>query len=74
MDDVILLAPKRWKLRRVVRVVNQVLTGLRLEKAPAKTFIGRVERGFDFLGFRLSPSWRMRRPRRIASGATSASD
>ena len=45
----------RWKLRRAVRVVNQVLTGLRLEKAPEKTFIGRVERGFDFLGYRLSP-------------------
>ena len=55
MDDVIVLAPTRWKLRRAVKVVNQVLTGLRLEKARDKTFIGRVERGFDFLGFRLSP-------------------
>ena len=33
----------------------RVLTGLGLEKAREKTFIGRVERGFDFLGFRLSP-------------------
>jgi hypothetical protein len=55
MDDVIVLAPTRWKLRRAVKVVNEVLTGLGLEKAPEKTFIGRVERGFDFLGFRLSP-------------------
>ena len=55
MDDVIVLAPTRWKLRRAVKVVNEVLTGLALEKAPEKTFIGRVERGFDFLGFRLSP-------------------
>lgn len=30
-------------------------TGLRLGKAPEKTFTGRVERGFDFLGFRLAP-------------------
>ena len=30
-------------------------SGLRLEKAREKTFIGRVEKGFDFLGFRLSP-------------------
>ena len=55
MDDVIVLAPTRWKLRRAVKVVNEVLTGLRLEKARDKTFIGRVECGFDFLGFRLSP-------------------
>lgn len=50
-----MLSPTRWKLRRAVRLVNRVLTGLRLEKATEKTFIGRVERGFDFLGYRLSP-------------------
>lgn len=55
MDDVIVLAPTRWKLRRAVRLVNEMLTGLRLGKAPEKTFTGRVERGFDFLGFRLAP-------------------
>jgi len=55
MDDVIVLAPTRWKLRRAVKVVNEVLSGLALEKAREKTFIGRVEKGFDFLGFRLSP-------------------
>ena len=55
MDDVIVLAPTRWKLRRAVKLVNEVLTGLRLEKATEKTFIGRVERGFDFLGYRLLP-------------------
>ncbi len=38
-----------------VKLVNRVLTGLRLEKQPQKTFIGRVEKGFDFLGYRLSP-------------------
>ena len=54
MDDVIVLAPTRWKLRRAVKIVNRVLTDLRLEKATEKTLIGRVERGFDFLGFRLS--------------------
>ncbi len=55
MDDVIVLAPTRWTLRRAVRIVNEQLNRLGLEKAPDKTFIGRVERGFDFLGFRLSP-------------------
>ena len=55
MDDVLLLAPTRWKLRAAVKALNEVLNGLRLEKHPNKTFIGREERGFDFLGYRLSP-------------------
>ena len=29
--------------------------GLRLEKHPDKTFIGRIEKGFDFLGYHFSP-------------------
>jgi hypothetical protein len=55
MDDVLVLAPTRWKLRRAVKVVNEVLGGLRLEKHPEKTFIGRIDKGFDFLGYRFSP-------------------
>ncbi len=31
-----------------------MLGGLRLEKHPDKTFIGRIERGFDFLGYHFS--------------------
>jgi RNA-directed DNA polymerase len=48
MDDIVVLAPSRWKLRKAVRVVNQTLNGLGLEKRPEKTFIGRIEKGFDF--------------------------
>ena len=29
--------------------------GLNLEKHPDKTFIGRVEKGFDFLGYHFGP-------------------
>ena len=43
-------------LRRAVKVLNETLGGLGLEKHPDKTFIGRVERGFDFLGYRLTPA------------------
>ena len=50
-----MLAPTRHKLRQAVRVVNQTLTALGLEKAPHKTFIGRVAKGFDFLGYPVSP-------------------
>jgi hypothetical protein len=56
MDDILILAPTRWQLRRAVKVVNQILGTLSLEKHPDKTFIGRVERGFDFLGYHFGPA------------------
>jgi len=56
MDYVVVLAPTRWQLRRAIAVLNRTFALLGLEKQRAKTFIGRVERGFDFLGYRLSPS------------------
>lgn len=55
MDDIVVLTPTRWKLRRAVKVVNQVLASLRLQKHPDKTFIGRIEKGFDWLGYHLRP-------------------
>ncbi len=55
MDDWLVIVPTKWKLRKAVRMVNTVLEGLLLEKHPDKTFIGRAERGFDFLGYHFSP-------------------
>ena len=37
-----------------MKAVNGVLGGLCLEKHPDKTFIGRIERGFNFLGYHFS--------------------
>lgn len=54
MDDILVLAPSRWKLRRAVALVNEQLAAVELEKHPDKTFIGRISRGFDFLGYRFS--------------------
>jgi hypothetical protein len=54
MDDILILAPTRWQLRGAVKAVNQTLRALSLEKHPDKTFIGRIERGFDFLGYHFS--------------------
>ena len=51
MDDILVLAPTRWKLRKAVAAVNRGLGALGLEKHPDKTFIGRTEKGFDFLGY-----------------------
>jgi len=50
-----IIAPNRWKLRKAVGLVNRILTTLKVEKHPDKTFIGRAYRGFDFLGFHLKP-------------------
>ena len=43
------------KLRRAVALLNGIFTTLGLEKHPNKTFIGRIEKGFDFLGYCLWP-------------------
>jgi len=49
-----MFAPARWKLRRAVKTVNYFYQFLRLEKHPDKTFIGWIERGFDFPGYHFS--------------------
>ncbi len=55
MDDILVLAPTRWWLRKAVKVLNRVFAALRLDKHPDKTFIGRTEKGFDFLGYHFHP-------------------
>jgi len=56
MDDWVILAPTRWKLRAAIRLVNETLAELKLRQHPDKTFIGRVSRGFDFLGYLFTPA------------------
>ncbi len=55
MDDILILAPTRWKLKKAIRVLNQTFNELGLEQHPDKTLIGRTERGFDFLGYHFEP-------------------
>ena len=55
MDDILILAKTRWKLKKAIKVLNQTFDELKLEKHPDKTVIGRVEKGFDFLGYHISP-------------------
>jgi RNA-directed DNA polymerase len=54
MDDILVLAPTRWRLRGAVKTINRMLDALDLEKHSDKTFIGRIERGFDSLGYRFT--------------------
>ena len=51
MDDIIVLSPSRWKLRRAIKTVNQHFEKLKLKQHPDKTTIGRITNGFDFLGY-----------------------
>ena len=54
MDDILVMARTRWHLRKAIKTLNRGLEELRLSKHPDKTSIGRIERGFDFLGYRFS--------------------
>jgi len=54
-DDWVILAPTRWKLRGAVKAVQGLMGVLKLALHPDKTFIGRIARGFDFLGYWFSP-------------------
>lgn len=51
MDDWVVLASTRWKLRRAARIMQQTLAELKVQTHPDKTFLGRTPRGFDFLGY-----------------------
>jgi len=52
MDDILVLAKTHWQLRRAVRILNRTFCELKVSQHPDKTFIGRIEKGFDFLGYR----------------------
>lgn len=54
MDDILILTRTRWKLRSTVKTLNECLREHKLKKHPDKTFIGRLDRGFDFLGYQFS--------------------
>lgn len=56
MGDILMLVPSRWRLRRAIKSVRQVLDNLGLELHPGKTSIGRIARGFDFLGYQFAPT------------------
>ena len=61
MDDFVILATTRWQLRAAIREVMHVTAALgpRLHHRQ-KHFVGRIERGFDFLGYRFHPARRLR--------------
>lgn len=50
MDDFIILAKSRWQLRGQVKALNGYLQAYGFIQHPDKTFIGRLEKGFDWMG------------------------
>ncbi|PIP01447.1 MAG: hypothetical protein COW18_02500 [Zetaproteobacteria bacterium CG12_big_fil_rev_8_21_14_0_65_54_13] len=60
IDDFVIFAPIRHKLRAVLRGMYRVLDALKLTLHPDKRYIGRTSGGFDFLGYRLHPGRKLR--------------
>ena len=60
MDDVVVLAKTRWRLRRAIRLVHHILNELKLKVHKKKRFIGTTIQGFDFLGYTIHPFRRLR--------------
>lgn len=53
MDDWIVLAKTRWQVRKVVRLMHQVMARLQFKLAVVKTYVGKISKGFEFLGCRI---------------------
>ncbi len=51
MDDILVLASTRWRLRKAVQAVNEVLGSLRMEKNPEATvpYCWKHSKGADLL-------------------------
>ena len=54
MDDWLILFKSRPTLRAAVKGMHEVVERLKMRLAVAKTYIGRVAHGVDFLGYRFN--------------------
>ena len=54
-DDWICLTRTRRQLRTITRKMNAVLSALNLPISQPKTWMGRTDRGIDFLGYHIRP-------------------
>ncbi len=55
MDDYVIFAKTRNKLKTAIKRMYAVLDTLQLTVNPDKRYIGKTEKGFDFLGYRFRP-------------------
>lgn len=54
MDDWVILVKTKSLFRRLVKKMHLVMQGLKFKLARDKTFIGKISKGFDFLGYRFN--------------------
>lgn len=54
MDDILVMAPTRWTLRRAIRRVKHGLAALGLTPHPEKTWVGKTRQGCECLGYHVS--------------------
>lgn len=56
IDDWVIICHSRRQLRKITKEVYTIMKSLHVEIHPKKTWLGKVKNGFDFLGFRISPT------------------
>lgn len=56
MDDFIIFTKTRWQLRKAVKKLNQFFNQFSFKQHPDKTFIGKIDKGFDWMGFQFTRS------------------
>jgi len=51
MDDWAVLTKSKTALRKVIKITHEVINSLQFQLHPCKTYIGKISKGFNFLGF-----------------------
>jgi len=51
LDNTLMLAPKRWKFKRAIQVLNETFDEMRRGKNTDKTAMGRIDEGFNLFLF-----------------------
>ena len=51
MDDWVVMTKSKTALRKVIKITHQVMTDLKLQLHPTKTYIGKISHGINFLGY-----------------------
>jgi len=51
MDDWVVLTQSKTQLRKVVKKTYKIMEDLKLSLHPTKTYIGKITKGFNFLGY-----------------------
>ena len=55
-DDWIVLTKSKTMLRKIIKKTHTILNALQLEMHPRKTYMGKIQKGFNFLGYFYKPS------------------